>query len=652
MPSKTRNALSSEKGYTGLKRTILLLATGFITLIVIFSGISLHLQHRHATDDARKKVKHHSIAAGEHTARIIEGVDLALKQIADAFQSQWQPGEHHPKQIHLALAGVKSHLPQLRDIIILNRQGISVHDSGRYPAKQIDLSDRTYFTVHESNTVSGLYVGSPLKGRSSGKWFLAVSRAMVTPTQRFSGVVAAIVDPEYFWNYYNLLGQANGIQTLFYHKNGRIIAGSGGLTPDNAQLAGQSVAEQPFSALPSGKSETQKTPTPMKGRLLSGLGNQIGIVLPLARNDDRYANLDIAAFISEDMVLAGFRQNFISAGAFLLFSVLFAAGLIFISIRQIDARQKTREQLIRAIERKNAAEADVKKANHELQTLNRDLETRISDRTSDLEDALDNLKSLQHQIVEREKLASLGRLVAGIAHEINTPLGAAITATTALEEYIDDFTRKTEDLSHPEASLKDITGITEKLSYGTALIRSNILRAGDLTHSFKQVASDRQLDDFREIDLTTYMTDVVSSLSPEARRKGVSLEVHSPEATPLTTDPGALSQVMTNLIMNTLVHAFELPGDNRVRVTLETDETQVHLTVSDNGCGMPETVREKIFDPFYTTRRGAGGTGLGMHIVYTIVSGRLGGSVRVESAIGEGTRVSVTLPKTPPLPET
>ena len=158
------------------------------------------------------------------------------------------------------------------------------------------------------------------------------------------------------------------------------------------------------------------------------------------------------------------------------------------------------------------------------------------------------------------------------------------------------------------------------------------------------MAADRQVSETREVNLGECIADIASSLQPQAKHAGIALETDCIPDLPCNIDPGALAQVLTNLVMNALMHAFGTSESGTITVTLAREDQVAVITVSDNGCGMPADVRDKIFDPFFTTKRGSGGTGLGLHIVYNIVRARLSGTISVDSALGQGTRVTVTLP--------
>ncbi|MBI9092893.1 MAG: hypothetical protein JEZ12_27065 [Desulfobacterium sp.] len=536
---------------------------------------------------------------------------------------------------------MKSQLPQLRDIIIIDRGGVTIYDSGIFPARDINLSDRSYFSFHRNSPGNHLYIGKPLKGRNSGKWFLAVSRSIGNSMEEFNGVVGAIVDPQYFSKFYDLLSQTNGIQTIFYHQNGVVVSSSNDLTGEGWPAIGQSISDHPFFFRDTSVMFKQKTPYLSAGKRINKGNEYLGIFDHLSGTTNT-VSLQIAALISKKTALTQFRQNLVSALAFSLTVIILTAGLMFVSFRQINARRKTNDDLLKSVARTKAAEKHVARINGKLQKLNNELEQRIEDRTSELKAALNHSQSLQQQVIEQEKIASLGQLVAGIAHEINSPLGAALTALTTLNDFVDQYEHNRAN-ENSDDLISD--GFIEKIKYGNSLMLNNLERAANLTQSFMQVAVDRQISNVRELDICRYLNDIVSSLIPQARKAGVRIKVTCNPGISCLIDPGALAQVLTNLVINALVHAFEHIDEKRVTINVSTDSGMILLTVLDNGCGMADEVREKIFDPFFTTKRGGGGTGLGMHIVYNIVQAKLNGTVRVISSPESGTLVEVRFPE-------
>ncbi|CAO3402129.1 ATP-binding protein [Azospirillum palustre] len=260
------------------------------------------------------------------------------------------------------------------------------------------------------------------------------------------------------------------------------------------------------------------------------------------------------------------------------------------------------------------------------------------------ERALDELKATQASLIQAEKMASLGQLVAGVAHEVNTPIGITITGASQLQTLIGELSDR-----HTANALKK-SDFQRFLSDGmemASLILSNSTRAANLVQSFKLVAVDQSSDERRPFLLRDYIDELLRSLHPTYKaRTALTIDVACPADLELDGYPGALSQILTNLIMNALVHALDPEQPGRIAIAARLlGPDMVELSVGDDGNGIAPDVLPKIFDPFFTTRRGAGGSGLGLHIVYNLVTGRLHGTIGVESHPGEGTRFTLRFPR-------
>ncbi|MBB2962247.1 sensor histidine kinase [Methylobacterium sp. R2-1] len=261
------------------------------------------------------------------------------------------------------------------------------------------------------------------------------------------------------------------------------------------------------------------------------------------------------------------------------------------------------------------------------------------------DNALQDLHQAQDDLIRAEKLASLGQLVAGVAHEINTPLGIALTTATLVR----DETRAFQGLvTAGTLSRSRLTHFVDRVGEGSQLLCANLTRAADLVHGFKQVAVDRASDERRRFDLDVWLGELLASLQPMLRKGGHRIERDDPSGIVVDTYPGVLAQVVTNLVANAVVHGFagaERPGTITVRVSHAG--SLVRLEVSDDGGGIAPEHLGRIFDPFFTTARSHGSTGLGMHIVHNLVTAKLQGRIAVESEPGRGTLVRLEFPRAP-----
>lgn len=269
-------------------------------------------------------------------------------------------------------------------------------------------------------------------------------------------------------------------------------------------------------------------------------------------------------------------------------------------------------------------------------------ETQARQERDNAEQALQQLVRTQQTLVESERLASLGGLVAGVAHEINTPVGITLTtashlATTTLHI--------TEQLEHGGIKKSDFQAYLDTAKECCELILSNAERAANLIHSFKQVAVDQTSEQRRDFQLNDYLNEIVTSLKPRFKRSQTSIDIECEDDLLLDSYPGAVSQVVTNLLVNALVHGFDEQPGGAIHIRAErSDNRKIRLSIQDNGKGIPAENLNRVFDPFFTTRRGSGGSGLGLHIVYNIVRQRLGGSIEVHSEVGQGSTFTITMP--------
>lgn len=292
--------------------------------------------------------------------------------------------------------------------------------------------------------------------------------------------------------------------------------------------------------------------------------------------------------------------------------------------------------------------------NHELalEALNHELESRVEQRTQaldesnkELQKSLHELEQAQDQLVHAEKMAALGGLVAGVAHEINTPLGIGVTAASYLEQ---ETRRLGVELEEKRLTAESLHRFRQSALESCQLILRNLMRADKLVKSFKQVAVDQSSEQRRRIDLAGYIAEIMSSLHPSLKRTQHVVDIQVPEGLELETYPGALYQIVVNFVMNSLLHAFPNRNDGHITISAQRIGEQVVLRYRDDGVGMSDEVRRKIFEPFFTTRRGEGGSGLGMHIVWNLATQALKGSIIVESAPGAGTAFELRFPAVTP----
>lgn len=288
----------------------------------------------------------------------------------------------------------------------------------------------------------------------------------------------------------------------------------------------------------------------------------------------------------------------------------------------------------------------------ELETLNKQLkkditqrkraETKLQKANKDLSDSLTKLKFAQDKLIQSEKLASLGGMVSGIVHEINTPIGIGITASTFIKQLISKIEK---NLENGMVDAQSLSKFLNKTHEAAAMIHANLGRAGNLLGNFKQVSVDQVSEKPRKILVDEYIHEVIASLVVELKHSPHRILVNCPQNLIFDSRPGALAQIITNFVMNAMNHAFEgMDKNGEIFFDISADETTLYLNCRDNGKGMGKEEVKQIFDPFYTTKREQGGTGLGLYVVYNLVTKALSGSIECKSTIGKGTEFKIKVP--------
>ncbi len=269
--------------------------------------------------------------------------------------------------------------------------------------------------------------------------------------------------------------------------------------------------------------------------------------------------------------------------------------------------------------------------------------TTLEQRDEQLAHQLHQLEQTRQQMIEAEKMASLGRLVAGVAHEINTPVGNALTAITHAQGVQHEFNQR---IANGGLQKRDLTLFLADMAEAGAIIELNLQRAAALVQSFKQIAVDESRDEIRNFNLADYLNEVLLSLSPKLKRGVFEVRIDCPPELTLKTHPGAVAQLLTNLIDNALLHAFEGRSSGTITLTARSlPSHRLQLTCHDNGCGIAPHQLPLIFEPFYTTANHRGGTGLGLNLVYNLVTQTLKGEIQCQSRLGEGTTFILCFPQ-------
>lgn len=277
-----------------------------------------------------------------------------------------------------------------------------------------------------------------------------------------------------------------------------------------------------------------------------------------------------------------------------------------------------------------------------LSAANTQLEKNVADRTR-------QLRLTQDDLIRSEKLAALGSLVAGVAHELNTPIGNSLLTSSTLRERTVAFARQ---LGGNAVRRSDLSAFLNDAERASELIERGLVSAADLVSSFKQVAVDQASSKRRHFQLDKVCSDVIATMMAKIRQAGLSVELNIPLNVDMDSYPGPFDQVICNLVDNAILHGLNGKNGGRIAISARlAEQGYVELRFADDGAGIPEENLARIFDPFFTTKLGQGGSGLGLNIVYNIVTSLLGGGIKVQSPQGEGVTFILTLPLVAPRPE-
>lgn len=266
----------------------------------------------------------------------------------------------------------------------------------------------------------------------------------------------------------------------------------------------------------------------------------------------------------------------------------------------------------------------------------------LEEKNTELSDSYKQLKKAQEQIILSEKMAVLGGLVAGVAHEINTPLGICVTSLSYFTDNIKNLKKEYETQNLTEEYLQEHINKSFEIA---DLLSMNVNRAAELIKSFKQVSVDQTAENMRIIDFEEYIHEIITSLHPKIKKKKIDITVNIPEKIMVNTYPGTFSQIFSNFIINSILHGFENSETGKITFfSVVKNSDTLYIEYSDDGKGLNEEGKSKIFEPFYTNKRNTGGTGLGAYILYNLITQRLKGQIKCESRLFEGVKFIINIP--------
>lgn len=316
------------------------------------------------------------------------------------------------------------------------------------------------------------------------------------------------------------------------------------------------------------------------------------------------------------------------------------------NVKELNLLSSSFNQMLERIQEHMLAQ---KEAEAEHLRLAQNLEEKVNQRTQALKEAnqeliqtLEKLHQFQRQMVQNEKMASLGDMVAGVAHEVNTPIGLGVTASTMMLDRLTELKKAFEDKTLKASMLSKFMNEGEE---NLNIIYRNLNRAAELISSFKQVAVDQSSEQDRSFSFKQLMDEILLSMRPRLKNLSHEISIECDSELHIETKAGPINQIMINLIMNSIIHGFEDKDKGHIHINAELlDGSKLNLTYSDDGKGIPEHMRKRIFDPFVTTKRGQGGSGLGMHLVFNLVTQALNGSISLSSEVGKGVEFHIIFP--------
>ncbi len=260
-------------------------------------------------------------------------------------------------------------------------------------------------------------------------------------------------------------------------------------------------------------------------------------------------------------------------------------------------------------------------------------EKTLTQTNNDLKTSITELNKAQERLINAEKMASLGSLSAEITHEINTPIGVSITSTSYLSDLL---IKLTTDINDQKLTRRSLDDFAENAQQSVALLENNLDRASELINSYKQIAVDQTSEKIRLVNFSKYLDEIIQSLSPKLKKNSHSVEVDCDKNIEIYCHAGAIAQIFTNLIINSILHGFENTTSGLISVNINMHQDKLHIHYQDNGVGIAQEKLPKLFEPFYTTKENSGGSGLGTHIIHTLVTDTLNGTIQIDSQPEQG----------------
>ena len=596
-------------------------ANAILALVLV---VALWHSRNQQTELAHVSHANLGLALERNLSGLFDKIDLALQGIVIELERTGPVGKADLTLLNQRAEFFARRIAGVEALRFSDGNGVVPENAG-YPlgSQSVSIQDRDYFRRLRDGLSDGMVTSNPVFGRTSKKWVLPFARAYRTPDGRFAGVIYAAVSMESLTGEFSRLSLGrNGVVTL--------------IDPDMAIIARHPVPAD-VSAL--GKRIPQddlvrrmRAPEVKFSETITTHVDGIERLYTFQRMAQRPYYVVLGQGV-DDIYADWPRHLALAAFASLAFLLVTSAGGVY---------------LARAWQRSDAASREAMAERERYRNLAEVLEDRVEARTSEMLHANKQLKQALEQVSRSEKFAALGGLVAGIAHEINTPIGNIRLASSTFEDNLKRFSVAFEQGQLRRSTLEGFVAESQKM---VVMLDRNAVRAADLIDSIKTVAVDQTSNRRRVFDLRELLQDVLLTLRPRLKNSPHSVRVEVPPDITLNSYPGALSQIAVNLIENAMHHAFSGKTVGTLTISAAVEEQRVLIGFGDDGCGMSAEVQGKIFEAFFTTRAGDGGSGLGLHLVRALARDPLGGSVRCESVEGRGTTFIVVLPRLAPGPD-
>jgi len=566
----------------------------------------------------------------EHATQTIRQAENSLRTVVHEIRQAGQSAVITDQTIREILTQAQPFNQVMKALQFVTPQREAWVNTIDYPAYQTDADDRTYISqllLDSTNTTT--VIGQPFQRFYDAELIVPIAMNVHSAQGDYLGILSTDISVSYFSTVYQRVAKDSEAMVSLFTTDGMIIVRFpldttqiGQRLPDSALL--QSLANRSAEGM-------------FEDRHFLDQGNDNERYYTYRKIAD-YPIVTVFAREKQD-VLAPFYERSKERVLIAVATVMFVLLLSFILWRYITKLQQS-EAMLRQVEL-------------EIRSLNAGLEQKVWQRTTslatanaELEKALSTLQCMQEEMFRTEKMAALGYLVAGISHELNTPIGNCLMVASTLKQCCTELQAEISS-SQPRRSV--LLKLLAESEQGSDIMEKSLHRAAQLIQSFKQVSFDQATDHRRSFDLQKVLEEVVLTLEPTCKRSRHPLRCQLEPNITLDGYPGALAQIITNFVNNAITHAFPdlRPGEMSLRSRRLSAE-KVEIIFNDNGVGISPQHQNQVFDPFFTTRLGQGGSGLGLHIVYNLVTTGLGGTISLESVVEQGTLFRIVIPHVAP----